>query len=746
MRIIYKEGTTGFRIHDSNSTFNSSGFPNIIDEQKKRKIRSNSNSNKLYEGRVSRLMRRVHGEENAHVRRARNELENSSYRSQTGLPKNPSFKVPYVNHPYDFSDKDESSEQQQRRLNEGGSFRRMRITVITDAMELERNAYNSAEIDFVKNHVLPATIDFWESSLSVVPVAGNLKIDRDELAGRQYCGDSDFSTVPSSHIADGVPDTDLILYVSARPSTKFCGPSTLAVAVACNFDQYDRPIAGAINFCLDQVELDSTGSASASVIQDNVDVAVHEAAHILAMSSNSYRFYYDSETGRPRSKRPFSSISVTCVDGQERATIVPSENTLKFFIAANGQRYASIVTPKVLSVVRNQFDCQEIEGAPLENQPTGSQSCTGDHWEERLFYPEALSGVISPTTNILSPLTLALMEDSGWYQANYTNSNVSPWGHGAGCDFVYEKCVTTQNGKAVVPDYARGYFCTEANMRGCSPAHTHKMACTVIDYSLYFPPNPPPASYQYFPNEPTWGGPRQADFCPLYGSVYSGVTSEKLDCSIAANSDIINIFGEYYGENSKCFQTTTGEGRCYQAQCIKSERVLKVKLRNVWVTCEKDFEEKAIKSSSGVFDGTLICPRLSSVCPDLFCPANCAGRGVCDFNHMSNGTIQPKCNCFNESDTSPGCSESLILDGSYLEDSSALTDLINESFFDPLVSVFVDHPDTWERTTWIWAGGLFVIFLLMIFCICASFWPQKKKRRKKRYYNHNNRRGRSDYR
>ena len=45
-----------------------------------------------------------------------------------------------------------------------------------------------------------------------------------------------------------------------------------------------------------------------------------------------------------------------------------------------------------------------------------------------MYYPEALSGVISPTTNVLSPLTLALLEDSGWYRANYTKAHVSPWG------------------------------------------------------------------------------------------------------------------------------------------------------------------------------------------------------------------------------------------------------------------------------------------------------------------------------
>ena len=96
------------------------------------------------------------------------------------------------------------------------------------------------------------------------------------------------------------------------------------------------------------------------------------------------------------------------------------------------------------TISRNQFDCQSLEGAQvrvgrtfgwrydgtrvqeilidpllfpgppqLENQPTGADSCTGDHWDERLYYDNALSGVISPTTNILVPMTLALFEDSG---------------------------------------------------------------------------------------------------------------------------------------------------------------------------------------------------------------------------------------------------------------------------------------------------------------------------------------------
>lgn len=96
---------------------------------------------------------------------------------------------------------------------------------------------------------------FWNDTLSVVPINGNLILQKGELAANKFCGDSEFTTVADNHLLEGVSDTDLILYVSGRPSTRFCGPSTLSVAVACIFYQHDRPTAGAIIFFLDQVQL-----------------------------------------------------------------------------------------------------------------------------------------------------------------------------------------------------------------------------------------------------------------------------------------------------------------------------------------------------------------------------------------------------------------------------------------------------------------------------------------------------------
>eukprot|EP00577_Skeletonema_sp_RCC1716_P002999 CAMPEP_0113385332 /NCGR_PEP_ID=MMETSP0013_2-20120614/7408_1 /TAXON_ID=2843 ORGANISM="Skeletonema costatum, Strain 1716" /NCGR_SAMPLE_ID=MMETSP0013_2 /ASSEMBLY_ACC=CAM_ASM_000158 /LENGTH=907 /DNA_ID=CAMNT_0000268077 /DNA_START=81 /DNA_END=2804 /DNA_ORIENTATION=+ /assembly_acc=CAM_ASM_000158 len=612
-------------------------------------------------------------------------------------------------------------------------FQPIRIQFDTTALDEQASTFNAPKIAFVKTVILPRMRDFWSAALSVVPVQENLFVSTSELQGRIYCGDSEFSKVPNDHISNGVPNADLILYVSGAPSTRFCGPSTLAVAVACNFDQFDRPTAGAINFCLDQIKLDEYGSASESVIDDNVDVAIHEAAHVLGMSSNSYRFFWDPDTGDVRTPRPFQERDVICVNGKEQTLILPDPNTMKFFIANNGQRYASIVTPKVATVARNQFDCQELNGAQLENQPTGEGSCTGDHWDERLFYSEALSGVISPTTNVLSPLTLALLEDSGWYKANYTKSNNSPWGLGVGCDFISGLClIGGGDGRdGELPSYSQGFFCNKASSRGCSPALSHKMACTMIDYSLRGGDYMPPETLQYF-SKAEIGGPREADFCPVYGSVYSGLDAAELDCRIASNMDSIDvIYSEEYGENSMCFETTGSEGRCYRAQCIYEDFNLKLNVDGSWYTCEEDFQQIEVSTLSGAFGTTVTCPRLSQACPDMFCPVNCAGRGECVFDHEgANDTVaRPKCKCFDENDKSASCSETFTLNGKYLRDSGSLTDTIKTNFFEPLIAVFVDHPDTWTTSSWAWAAALFVVFLLMILCICSSFWPEKEKRR-----------------
>lgn len=156
--------------------------------------------------------------------------------------------------------------------------------------------------------------------------------------------------------------------------------------------------------------------------------------------------------------------------------------------------------------------------------------------------------------------------------------------------------------------------------------------------------------------------------------------------------------------------------------------VLKINIRGEWFTCEYDFQELSAKLGAGTISATVVCPRLTSACPELFCPFNCAGRGVCNFASSGNGTNSPACECFDSTDTSESCSDSLVPDGAFLDNSAGLVDNLQKSFFDPLVAVFVDHPDKWTTASWAWAAGLVALFLIMLLCICSSFWPSPKKR------------------
>lgn len=496
------------------------------------------------------VIRRIYGPQNAYARGNVSFLEERMERYRTGFNGDANHIVPYLNHPYQQALRERNlqsdnstnaTDATNATLDRTASlFENMRIKFFYDALEAVRNSNNSAKIDWIINEVLPRTAEFWSSALKVVPVNGNLKISTAELDSRMYCGDSEFTEVPADHISNGVPDADLILYVSASNSVNFCPDRTLAVAVPCNFDQFDRPTAGAVNVCLDNIVLKSDGTAAQDVLQDYIDVSIHETGHVLACSSNSYRFYWDPKTGKPRTPRPFAESTIQCVSGATQTILAPSEDTMAI-IEENGVRYASIVTEKVRQVARNQFDCQGVEGGRLENQDTRDDSCFGDHWDERLYYPETMTAIISPTTNIFSSLTLALMEDSGWYLANYTVTKMSPWGLGAGCSFPNDLCLVPGD-PPQIPEYSTGFFCAQESEKGCSPELTHKLACSVVDYQYYVPQTLPPEPFVYFTSTPSKGGPVQADYCPIYGSPYNGKSLTQLSCQDPSNADSFNLY------------------------------------------------------------------------------------------------------------------------------------------------------------------------------------------------------------
>eukprot|EP00587_Corethron_hystrix_P003135 CAMPEP_0113301726 /NCGR_PEP_ID=MMETSP0010_2-20120614/2833_1 /TAXON_ID=216773 ORGANISM="Corethron hystrix, Strain 308" /NCGR_SAMPLE_ID=MMETSP0010_2 /ASSEMBLY_ACC=CAM_ASM_000155 /LENGTH=670 /DNA_ID=CAMNT_0000155393 /DNA_START=359 /DNA_END=2368 /DNA_ORIENTATION=+ /assembly_acc=CAM_ASM_000155 len=603
--------------------------------------------------------------------------------------------IEYKNHPWTRRRKLQNYDEE--------PYTHMRITFDTTTLFAQNfivQGYD--ETAYVTATILPRLSAFFSAALKVVPIARNLVVDATRLVensppGSQqpqyHCGHKNFGVVPPSHTKKGVAETDVIVYVSGSYGTidgekdEFCDEEakTLAVAVSCSTDQYDRPIAGSIHFCLKKIGESLKTRNRDLMLHYNMDVAVHEMSHILGMSYNSFRYFRDSDTGIPLTPRPIIPQMTTCMDGSVREEHLPSSKILKVSFSSTGaKRRAYIVTNKVRQVVRNQFNCQDLIGAQLENIPTG-MSCFGDHWDERAYYSDSLSGILGQDGNHMSAMTLALFEDSGWYKADYSVSELSPWGHGAGCGFVEKDCID-QQGQVSKP--GKGFFCPSKDSHGCNPGHTHKADCSIFSYDGA---KNIPQNFQYF-EDPKSGGIVQADYCPIYNGYH--------DCRNPDNEPSTNSYWEEFGTDSRCFETQTRTdlySRCYRSACVKDINKAKVLVAGKWHTCNYDFEVIKVDSFRGL---KITCPRLASICPDLFCPANCAGNGVCLYKkdpYYPKAPPKAKCQCYDRRDTSPGCSQSLVIEKTWIDNEVELKNVkvSTTRLFDDVVGLFENYPDQW---------------------------------------------------
>jgi len=193
-----------------------------------------------------------------------------------------------------------------------------------------------------------------------------------------------------------------------------------------------------------------------------VVTAVHELAHAMVFSSSLYKFFRNSD-GTPMVARDAkdqdafpNQVKYSCSAGSYRfpdsagqykyVDISPvilntfSERGFtnsdcpigkaslgsRCFIPSTGFRVPSCVvrfkTPTVLAEARAHFSCNTLEGAELENQDTTMCAITGSHWEQRVFSGELMAPYHLSSINVyVSRVTLALFQDSGWYQVNMNN-------------------------------------------------------------------------------------------------------------------------------------------------------------------------------------------------------------------------------------------------------------------------------------------------------------------------------------
>lgn len=154
---------------------------------------------------------------------------------------------------------------------------------------------------------------------------------------------------------------------------------------------------------------------------------------------------------------------------------------------------------------------------------------------------------------VVTPLTLALFEDSGWYQANYEFADwlrpAGDWGFQQGCTFAFGKCITPIDasvGMGTPPHFYGQTRTSQTYNRVCTPDHRAIGFVTLASTSSV------PLQYQYFSDPSVVGGaPSVFDYCPAI-QAYSDA-----NCWDPASASVNSpYFGETYGPTSACLTST----------------------------------------------------------------------------------------------------------------------------------------------------------------------------------------------
>jgi hypothetical protein len=378
--------------------------------------------------------------------------------------------INYLNTPKRILLKQDSDSDSGRTLKEA-EWEPLRIHL--DFSSIENNIgtkFKMQDLIDLKERVMPKTQEIFQKILKVKRIPGKLKLNAKECDG---------IPIPENLQSIGV-DADLIIFVILDDTGRFSKNSIEAAAIHClQHAETRRPIAGYIEFRPNVKAKDSTS------VDYLVWLALHEITHILVFNSGLYEDFIDPKTLQP--------LGYDKVVG---STMLPS-----------GKKMSFIKTQKMIEKGKKHYNCDKYEGVPLEYN--GGPGTAGAHWSKKYMNTDYMIGD-SYGENLISDITLALFEDSGWYKPDYDMSNLFLWGRNKGCSFLDKesKCVKTEANR--VSTLFQEEFCTNLNYPTCSISHTFRGNCRTRKWGA------PLKEHERYFKDPTEGGVDYlTDKCPI---------------------------------------------------------------------------------------------------------------------------------------------------------------------------------------------------------------------------------------
>ena len=435
------------------------------------------------------------------------------------------------------------------------------ISFFIDYTQMNYNAYGTSDYrNFIKNSI-NSTIKVF-SELLKVKRSGRISINNPAGCSRKI-------TRYDSSITTGV-DYDIILIPIIDPTLE---DGVDAAASACYLSSDNRPIMG-------YVLLNQNYSYKKTNAQQFLTMLLlHEITHVLVFSDDLFDYFQ------------YSDVTTT-------QTI-------------NGISRTLIQTPKVLSIASQHFGCSSITGIELENQ--GGEGSAGSHWEARIMLGDYMISTDYPEI-VISDISLALFEDSGWYQVNYYTGGLFRFGKGQGCKFLESTCVSSGESNF------EWDFCDESYESKCTSNNLNRGFCYMRIYSSL------PAYYQYFSDSRT-GGWEPVDYCPVTMSYSSSSYYFSGNCINGEIDDtkIYNLssFGFKISDSSICIQSSLinsndnslsyygyERAMCHKITCNSSDKTISVDIGETVIECPTDGGYMEVDG----YNGTIRCPPYDRVC------------------------------------------------------------------------------------------------------------------------------------
>ncbi|CAJ1378386.1 unnamed protein product [Effrenium voratum] len=225
--------------------------------------------------------------------------------------------------------------------------------------------------------------------------------------------------VPEFFCSLGVEDADAVLSVTMPPPL----PGVGGAGTFCSADQHGRPTHLVFQWHRRILEAQFASSSVEELIPQWRGLVLHEAFHGLGFGSGIWQNSYSSDGGRRQILR---QLEVTDQDGS------------KDFV------YHFVKGTRTYDVAKVYFGCQEEDwqGLPLMSWPPSGRDT---HHETRLMRDDVMS--YGNGLKAVSAITLAALEDTGHYLANYSSAECMWWGRGRGCDFVSSRCTVRPDGE-----------------------------------------------------------------------------------------------------------------------------------------------------------------------------------------------------------------------------------------------------------------------------------------------------------